>query len=98
MSEQKLQTKILKWLDSEGHYVFKVVVANRSGIPDIIGCTYWGRFFAIEVKYGKNKASKLQDWNISEIKSRGGIALVAWDLQTVQDALVAPADFVQNPT
>lgn len=87
MSEQKLQTKILKWLKAEGHYVFKTVVCNRSGIPDIVGCTHWGRFFAIEVKWAANKPSKLQEWNILEIKKRGGIAIVAYDLDTVKSAL-----------
>ena len=88
MSEQKVQGKILTWLKVEGHYVFKTVVCNRSGIPDIIGCTTWGKFFAIEVKFGRNKASKLQDWNISEVQKRGGIAFVAYDLDTVKAKLV----------
>ena len=83
MSESKVQAKILKWLKAEGHYNFKTVVCNRSGIPDVIGCTTWGQFFAIEVKFGYNKASKLQDWNIGEIQKRGGLAFVAYDLETV---------------
>jgi len=87
MSEQKVQAKILKWLKDEGHYVFKTIVCNRSGIPDIVGCTHWGRFFAIEVKYGANKPTKLQEWNVLEIRKRGGIALVAYDLDSVKTAL-----------
>jgi len=87
MSESKLQSKILKWLKAEGYYAFKVVVANRAGIPDIIGCTPWGQFFAIEVKFGANKTSRLQDWNISEIRKTGGIAIVAYDLDTVKKEL-----------
>jgi Holliday junction resolvase len=87
LSEQKVQTKILKWLKDNGFYVFKTVVCNRNGIPDIVGCTPKGRFFAIEVKYGHNKASKLQEWNIAEINKRGGIAFVAYDLETVRGRL-----------
>ena len=83
MSEQKLQTKILKWLKANGFWVFKTVVCNRNGIPDIVGCTPKGRFFAIEVKFGSNKPSKLQEWNIQEIQKVGGIAFAAWDLETV---------------
>mgnify|MGYP003630326766 CR=1 FL=1 len=83
MSESKVQANILKWLKAEGHWVFKTVVCNRSGIPDVVGCTTWGQFFAIEVKFGYNKASKLQDWNISEIKKVRGIAFVAYNLETV---------------
>lgn len=83
MSEQKLQSKILKWLKDNGFYVFKVVSANRAGIPDIVGCTPQGKFFAIEVKFGANKASPLQVYNIDEINRRGGIAFLAYDLNTV---------------
>ena len=84
MSEQKVQTKILKWLKAESHYNFKTIVCNKSGIPDIVGCTAWGQFFAIEVKYGSNKASKLQDYNIAEIQKCGGLAFIAYDLETVK--------------
>lgn len=87
MSESKLQSKILKWLKAEGHYAIKTIVCNRNGVPDIVGCTRDGRFFAIEVKYGANKPSKLQEWNIQQILQRGGVALVAWDLESVQKAL-----------
>lgn len=87
MSEQKVQKKMLDWLKKNGFYVFKTVVTNRSGIPDIIGCTPCGRFFAIEVKFGANKASKLQEWNIKEINNRNGIAFVAYDLETVKEIL-----------
>jgi len=87
MSEAKLQRKILEWLKREGHYAFKTITCNRAGIPDIIGCTKTGQFFAIEVKFGKNKPSKLQEWNIQEIKKRGGIAIVAWSLADVTSAI-----------
>lgn len=87
MSEQKVQAKILKWLKDNGYYVFKTIVCNRNGIPDIVGCTPWGQFFAIEVKFGRNKASKLQDWNILEIQKRGGIAMVAYSLEEVKKNL-----------
>ena len=85
--EQKVQKKILDWLKAEGHYVFKTIVCNRNGIPDIIGCTRSGRFFAIEVKFGRNKASKLQEWNIEQIKQRSGIAFVAYSLDEVKAIL-----------
>lgn len=92
MSEQDEQGKILKWLDKKGFYAFKVIRANRAGILDINGCTPKGRFFAIEVKYGNNTASGLQLYNLAEIEKRGGIAFVAWDLETViarlQDELI----------
>ncbi len=87
MSEQREQSKILKWLQKEGFYVFKTVVCNRSGIPDIVGCCPSGRFFAIEVKFGKNKASKLQDWNVRQINAVGGLAFIAYSLDEVKHQL-----------
>lgn len=92
MSEQDEQGKILKWLDKNNFYAFKVIRANRAGILDINGCTPRGRFFAVEVKYGNNTASGLQLYNVEEIEKHNGIAFVAWDLETViarlQDELI----------
>lgn len=87
MSEQKLQTKILAWLKSQGCWVFKTVTCNRAGIPDIVGCTTKGKLFGIEVKYGSNKVSKLQEYNLREIAKCGGIAVLAYDLETVKEAI-----------
>lgn len=87
MSEQKLQAKIIKHLESEGFYVVKTVVSNKKGVPDILSCSPGGRFVAIEVKFGKNTTSKLQDYNIELIKNCNGVAFAAWDLATVISAI-----------
>ena len=87
MSEQKLQSKILKWLQRQGCYTVKVVSATKAGVPDIIGCLPNGEFFAIEVKWLTGKPSPLQLHNISQIHNAKGIAFVAWDLETVQTTL-----------
>jgi Holliday junction resolvase len=81
MSEQKVQKKILDWLTKNGFYSIKTIVSNKKGVPDIIACTPNGEFLAIEVKFGANKASKLQEYNIQQIKNRKGYALVCWDLE-----------------
>lgn len=49
MKEQDIQRKIIKYLESVGAYVVKVVASNKSGTPDILAC-YRGIFLAIEVK------------------------------------------------
>ena len=87
MSESKLQAKILKWLKDNGFWVFKTITCNRSGIMDIVGCTPTGQFLGIEVKFGNNKASKLQSWNIMEVVRRDGIAFIAWNLDDVTKRL-----------
>lgn len=82
MSEQQLQTKILKYLYAIGAYAVKVVSATRSGVPDII-CCYKGKFIAIEVKTGNNKPSALQLANIDSIHKAEGFGLVAYSLEDV---------------
>lgn len=83
MSEQKLQSKILKWLDKQGFYTIKVIVCNKKGVTDIIACSPQGRFVGIEVKWGNNKPSKLQEYHVSEIKKRKGFAMVCWSLESL---------------
>ena len=77
----------MKWLKANNYWAMKVVVANRAGIPDVIACSPGGYFVAIELKYGSGKPSKLQEYNINEIKKNGGIAFVAWSLEEVENAL-----------
>lgn len=81
--EQKLQTKILDWLKENNFWAIKVVVSSRAGTMDIIACSPKGRFVGIEVKFGANTPSALQSYHVEEVRKRGGIAFVTWDLQTV---------------
>nr|DAV53827.1 MAG TPA: Nuclease [Caudoviricetes sp.] len=85
MKEQDIQRKIIKYLESIGAYVVKVVASNKSGTPDILAC-YRGIFLAIEVKRPETKTnvSELQIYNIKKIKEAGGVAIVSWDLDTVK--------------
>lgn len=85
MKEQDIQRKIIKWLESEGAYVVKVVSATKAGVPDII-CCYQGNFIAIEVKTPKtkNNVSKLQRYNLDRVLLAQGLSLVAWELGQVQ--------------
>ena len=85
MKEQDIQRKIIKYLESVGAYVVKVVASNKSGTPDILAC-YHGIFLAVEVKRPETKTnvSELQEYNIKKIKEAGGVAIVSWDLDAVK--------------
>lgn len=85
MLEQALQNKIINLLKTAGIYHFKIISANKKGIPDIIGCTPKGIFFAIEVKLPGKKLSELQKLNISIINKNNGIAFKADNLDTIKD-------------
>ena len=75
--EKKVKDKVVAQLKELGAYYFYPVTGGygKSGVPDIVGC-YRGRFFGIECKAGKNKPTKLQELNLIQIKTAGGIALV----------------------
>lgn len=88
MSEQALQKKIIKWLESQGAYVVKTITTNRRGTPDLLVCLD-GKFIGIEVKAkGKLRTvSPIQEYNLNKIREAGGIAFAADSLETVQDAI-----------
>ena len=88
MTEQQIQRKIIKYLESEGHYVVKIVQATRSGIPDILSCVN-GKFVGIEVKRPEtvNNVSPLQLHNLCKITDTKGIAFVATSVADVERVL-----------
>ncbi len=83
MSESKLQAKAIKKLQIAGWYVIRIIAASKAGVLDLVCCTPKGLFVAIEIKFGKNKTSKLQDYNIQEIEKRNGLAYVVYTIEEV---------------
>lgn len=88
MTEQTIQAKIKKYLESQGAYVVKVVRANRAGVPDILVCLR-GKFVALEVKTPKTKGnvSELQDFNLRKISEAGGFSYVVTSVEDVKKIL-----------
>lgn len=96
IKETDIQRAIIQYLRYKGYFVWKqnnvgIKKANGSyipttmrGISDILGISKDGKFIAIEVKMGKNKPTEYQEMFLEEIKSRKGIAIVAYDLLDVQ--------------
>ena len=75
--EKKVKTKVVEILEGFGAYYFYASTGGygASGVPDIIGC-HKGKFFGIECKAGKGKTTALQEKNIAQIKTTGGLAIV----------------------
>ena len=84
-SEQKIQSKIIKYLESLGCYVIKTVTTNKRGCPDLLFC-HDGKFMAIEVKAeGKlSNVSEIQQFHLDLINKTGGKAFAADSLDTVK--------------
>lgn len=57
------------------------------GTADITGCSKDGRFIAVECKIKPNKPTELQEAYLEEIRRRGGIGIVAYDINDVEEIL-----------
>ena len=71
MTEQKIQTKRIKELESEGYYVIKLIKTNKNGIPDIVAIPPNSNVIFSEVKTPKGKVSKLQEYRLKELDEYG---------------------------
>ncbi len=71
MTEQQIQTKRIKELESEGYYVIKLIKTNKNGIPDIIAIPPNSNVIFSEVKTSKGKVSKLQEYRLKELDDYG---------------------------
>lgn len=77
--ESTFQTKIIKYLESQGAYVLKYNASgiSKTGVPDLIACVN-GVFVAIEVKAPNGVVSKLQEYNLKQIHNAGGVGLILY--------------------
>ena len=71
MTEQQIQSKRIKQLESEGYYVIKLIKTNKNGIPDIIAIPPNSSVIFSEVKTPKGRLSKLQEYRLKELDSYG---------------------------
>ena len=85
-SEQAIQNKIIKYLLLLGAVVNKTIGMSKAGWPDIIG-VYKGRFIGLEVKRPGQKATKLQEFKLAELKAAGAYVCVATSVSDAQTLL-----------
>lgn len=71
MTEQQIQTKKIKELESQGYYVIKLINTNKNGIPDLIAIPPNSDVLFIEVKGPNGKVSKLQEFRLRELEKHG---------------------------
>lgn len=75
--EAKVKRKVTDILKKLECYYFYPATGGygKSGVPDIVAC-YRGLFIGIECKAGKNKPTMLQERNLDQIRTAGGLAVV----------------------
>ena len=67
----------------------RLVRYGKTGSADVLGVIrHSGRLLAVEVKRSGNKPTPAQAAFLADVKSAGGVAIVADDLLTVQAAMV----------
>lgn len=77
MREKQFENQIKAYLKSKNIWYVKYFANSFTpvGIPDILACVN-GRFLGIEVKNEKGKTTKLQNYNLHEIRRCGGVSMV----------------------
>ena len=92
MKESALQTKIVKWLESQSIWVVKIhqTGLGKRGRPDLI-CCYLGLMIGFEVKIPGGKATPMQAMEMETIVSTGGQCRLVTSLEQVQEDLAAAA-------
>jgi hypothetical protein len=75
--EAKVKKKVRQVLDALGTYYVMPITGGygNSGAPDFVVC-FESRFIGIECKAGKGKTTALQEKNLAQIRSAGGLAIV----------------------
>ena len=69
-TESQVQSKIIKELESKGYYLIKLIKTNKNGIPDLLAVRK-NEIYFIEVKRKDGKLSKIQEYRIRELESKG---------------------------
>ena len=86
-AEQKLQSKIIERLESQGWIVVKTITLSKSGYPDVFAFRNKEAIF-IEVKAKNGKCSELQKHRISELKREGFRAAVIYSIEEFEDFIL----------
>lgn len=71
MTEQQIQSKRIKQLESEGYFVLKLIRTNKNGIPDLLAIPPNSDVLFCEVKKPNGRLTKLQEYRIKELQSNG---------------------------
>ena len=75
--EAKVKKKVREVLQALGAYYVMPMTGGygNSGAPDFVVC-FESQFIGIECKAGKGKTTALQEKNLAQIRSAGGLAIV----------------------
>jgi len=88
MNETNLKLKVMRWF-KKAHpkgWLYHPSDSMRRGLPDLI-IVLAGKTYAIELKVGKNKATKLQLHTLKKMAKAGAITAVCYSLDQVKQVI-----------
>jgi hypothetical protein len=77
MAEGKYQSKLKKTFENDGWTVLKLSRLTVNGYPDLLLLHPMKQDVFIEVKDTDGELSKLQEYRVKELKSKGFIAIIS---------------------
>lgn len=88
MTESQFKCRVVTYLKRElpGAWIYHPSDRFVSGVPDLL-ILYQGIFAAVELKVGKNKATKLQLIVLQRIGEAGGITRICRDMAGVREVI-----------
>ncbi len=84
-SEKELKNRVIRFIKKRypEAWIYKAADRFTSGIPDLLLCKQ-GRFYAVELKVGNNKATPIQEFVIRKIREAGGRVCVCRSVGEVE--------------
>ncbi|HPU62385.1 MAG TPA: VRR-NUC domain-containing protein [Bacillota bacterium] len=87
--ESAIVASIMRYLSTLPDAYYRKTHGNQfsgRGWPDI-ELVYQGRFYGLEVKTAKGRATPLQLWRLEKIRAAGGIGEVVTSVEQVKDLI-----------
>jgi Holliday junction resolvase-like predicted endonuclease len=87
MRESQIQHQIIKWLESQGWLVVKIIQTNKNGWPDLQLHAFGVTIF-IEVKSENGKLSELQKYRHKQLQDKGFFVITSSSLKHLQNEFI----------
>ena len=87
MRESQIQHQIIKWLESQGWLVVKIIQTNKNGWPDLQLHAFGVTIF-IEVKSENGKLSELQKYRHKQLIDKGFFVITTSSLNHLQNEFI----------
>lgn len=86
MKESLIQRDIMRYLQLRGYHVIKFSDRFRAGIPDLYAVRD-GRGYWLEVKAADGRVSKIQEYEIKQLREAGATAHVVRSIEDVRQVI-----------